>query len=79
MESTNDVHKARENRIRRHARRLGLALQKSRARYIHIDNFGGYMLIDPDRKAIVSGSKYELSLDEVEDFLNDFEHRLVSG
>jgi hypothetical protein len=68
--------KARENRARRHAERLGLVLRKSRARHLHVDDFGGYQVIDPNHTAIVCGEKYDLSLDDVERFLDGAEQAL---
>jgi len=78
MTSEDAVGKAQENRNRRRAHRLGLALRKSRARDLHIDNLGDYMLVDPYLNAIVWGEKYDLSLDDVEGYLDEAEQRLTS-
>lgn len=67
------IDKVRENRLRRQAQRLDLLLRRSRARYLHLDDFGDYMLIDPHTNSVVAGGKFDLSLDEVEAFLGDYE------
>ncbi len=62
--------KTKERRIRRLARRHGYALRKSRARkYLHSNNRGRYMLLDPWHNRIALGERFELSLDGVEVFL----------
>ena len=71
--------KVRENRLRRVARRLGLALRKSRARHIHLDNLGEYMLVDLDLNAVVGGGRYDWDLDDVEAHLTQIETRLRDG
>ncbi len=68
--------KVRENYLRRKAARLGLSLKKSRAKKIHIDNFGGYMIIDPYTNAVVQGSRFELDLEDVAEFLDEYEQAL---
>ena len=67
--------KVRENRLRRVADRLGLTIRKSRARAIHIDDHGEYMICTRDN-AVVAGAKFDYSLDDVEEFLVDHEARL---
>jgi hypothetical protein len=67
--------RSRENRLRRTARRMGLRLEKSRARDPHDVTFGGYMLIYIERNAIAycaagdKGHDYSLTLDGVEAYL----------
>jgi hypothetical protein len=68
--------KVYENRLRRKAARLGLALRKSRARRLHLNNLGGYRIIDPYHNFIVAGERFDLSLEEVEAFLDDYEQEL---
>jgi len=70
------LDKARENRLRRKARRLGLELRKSRARYIRVDDFGQYRLVNPHTNFIVAGERFDLSLDDVDDILNQWEEKL---
>ena len=69
--------KVRENYLRRKAARLGLSLKKSRAKKIHIDDFGGYMITDPyNGNAIVRGSRFELDIEDVAEFLDEYEQTL---
>lgn len=70
------VDKVRENRLRRMADRLGMQLQKSRARKVHVDNFGLYRLVDAETGAVVAGAKYDLEIDDVEDRLQAEEEAL---
>jgi hypothetical protein len=62
-----DTH-AKESGIRKLAARHGYAVKKSR-QGIHLNNRGGYMLVDGDRNMVVSGERFDLSLDEIEAFL----------
>lgn len=68
--------KARENRLRRWAGRLGYVLHKDRARAWGLHRQGGYMMVIADSNAVAQGADYDLSLDEVETFLTDEEARL---
>jgi hypothetical protein len=68
--------KVYENRLRRKAARLGLALRKSRARRLHLNDRGGYRIVDPYHNFIVAGERFDLSLEEVEAFLDDYEQEL---
>lgn len=68
--------KVYENRLRRKAARLGLALRKSRARRLYLNNQGGYRIVDPYHNFIVAGERFDLSLEEVEAFLDDYEQEL---
>ena len=63
--------KTRENRVRRAAKRQGYIIRKSRSPYVfplNIDNHGGYMVINAFHNAIVAGIKYDMTLDDVEEF-----------
>jgi hypothetical protein len=62
-----------EKKIRRWSKQLGLVLRRSRARMLHINNRGGYMLIEPYANAIVAGERFDLSIAEVEEVLADRE------
>jgi hypothetical protein len=73
MEPYGTAEKVRENRLRRQAKRLGLRIQKSRARHLHFDDHGEYQLIEERTNTVVVGEKYDLSLDDVEEWLNDIE------
>ena len=64
---TQVLERRREARLRRLARSGGYSLRKSRRGY-SIDNLGGYMIVD-DRNFIVDGPRFDLSLDDVEEWL----------
>jgi hypothetical protein len=66
------AEKVRENRLRRQARRLGLELQKSRARAVRADD-AGLWRIAGRRGRPCWGRRWELSLDEAETILQDAE------
>ena len=66
-----------ENSCRRQATRLGLRLIKSRARLINIDDFGDYMLVDIENNAVVAGSRFDLELDEVKKWLDEYEKNIL--
>jgi hypothetical protein len=64
--------RAREQRVRRLAQRLGWRLQKSRIRTPQARGYGGYMLIDVQHHAVVYGGipyEYGATLDAIERFL----------
>jgi hypothetical protein len=56
---------ALDARARRAARRVGLMARKSRWRAGTVDNLGGFMLIDPYINAMVDGSRFDMSAEEV--------------
>lgn len=56
--------KADEARARRAAKRGGLIAWKSRARRNTFDNWGGFMLVNPDNW-IVAGEHFEMSASDV--------------
>jgi hypothetical protein len=60
----------REQRLRSRAARQGLRLHKSRTQREHLDDLGGYMLVDANMNTVVSGSSFELDLDDVEAYLS---------
>ena len=62
--------KAKESRLRRQLAKMGYILRKSRIRNWHGDNFGGYMIIEARYNGIIAGSRFQLSLDDVEQFVN---------
>jgi hypothetical protein len=64
--------RAREQQLRRLARRYGLRLEKSRIRTPQARGYGRYRLIDVQRHAVVYGGipdEYSATLDEIERFL----------
>jgi hypothetical protein len=64
------VAKSGENRIRRLARRHGYAVRKSREwKHVpHSDNFGDYMLIEPNCNFVVLGERFNATLEDIEAF-----------
>jgi hypothetical protein len=57
-----------EQRARRAAKRIKLIAKKSRWRAGSIDNRGGFMLIEPYSNGVVSGSRFDLSAQDVLDY-----------
>ena len=47
-----------EHQARRAAKRVGLKARKSRWRAGSIDNFGDFMIIDPQRNWVVAGARF---------------------
>lgn len=63
------ARQAREQRLRRRLQAEGLALRKSRLRGApHIDDLGDYRVIHEQYNAVVVGSRFEYSLDDIEDW-----------
>ena len=54
-----------EHRARRIAMKAGLMAKKSRWRFGSIDNRGGFMLLNPDRNAVIAGERFDLSAEMV--------------
>jgi len=71
------LEKARENRLRRKATRLGIIIRKSRVRYPSLNNLGKYALIDARRDVVIAGVRWDLDLDEVGGILDDKEKELL--
>lgn len=63
------VDKNREKRLRRALNKCGYALHKSHEA-VSPDNLGGYMIVDLQTLGVVSGSRFELDLDDVQDWLD---------
>ena len=74
---TDKVHEAR---LRRHARRLGLRVVKSRARLFHVRDRGLWRVVDHHGK-VVGGGRWDLTLDDLEEVLSkvEREHRIGPG
>jgi hypothetical protein len=62
---TNVSANAMDHRARRAAKRAGLVALKSRRHVGSIDNFAGFMLIDPMTNFVVDGARFDLTADEV--------------
>ncbi len=68
--------KVRENRLRRQAKRLGFLLNRSRARMVHLHDQGMYRIVNPETNGVVRGENFEYTLDDVAEFLDDWERQL---
>lgn len=68
------AEKTRENRLRRHARRLGLRVENSRVRLFHLNDRGLGRLAD-GRNRVVDGDRHDLTLDWLEKVLIEVEER----
>jgi hypothetical protein len=73
------VDKARENRVRRWAERLGCSLRKSRARHVRLSDHGNYQLRDAAQNNVVAGEHFDLDLGAVEEELRRREAALVAS
>ena len=58
-----------ENKYRRMLKKQGYSLRKSN-KPISPDNLGGYMIVDEYNNCVALGGRYELSLNDVRDFLD---------
>ena len=74
----NTEDKVRENRYRRWAKRLGLSLKKDKARNWSLDRQGGYMIVETNLNAIYYGQRFDLTLDEVAEILEEYERKISS-
>lgn len=72
MNPTSD--KVRANRLRRHAARLGLRIEKSRAKRLHSNDFGLYQVLRGS--TVLDGVNFEMTLDQVEAALEREEESL---
>ena len=68
MTTTTRTTTISESVARRAARRAGLVALKSRWRKYSPDNFGDFMLIEPETGIPVAGWKYDLTAQEVVDY-----------
>lgn len=66
--------KSRENRARRRLEKMGYALQKCRNR-TDIYHYGQYRIIEISTNAIVNSESYNMSLDDVERFIEEWEEK----
>ncbi len=65
------VESSLESRARRIARKNGLIARKSRARRGSCDNLGGFMLLEPRRNAVIAGSRFDMSAEDVIGYFAD--------
>ena len=66
------IEKDRAKQLRRKLNKYGYTIKKSRLAESG-DNFGEYMIVDFHTNCLVRGERFDVSLDEVEDFLRDLE------
>lgn len=59
----------KEQSLRRRLLKAGYKLHKSRVKRLNSDNLGGYMIVDIYKHAVAWGSVFELTLEDVEDFV----------
>ncbi len=71
--------KAQESRIRRALRRKGYLLGKSRDRTIHADNLGEYMVVNADTNMVVTGSRFDASLDDIGEMMEELKPNRMAG
>ena len=62
---------AADARARRAARRVGLVAIKSRWRKDSVDNYGGFMIVEPNRNIVEAGVRFDMSAEEVVEFCKD--------
>jgi hypothetical protein len=66
---TDQDTETRENMLRRELAKNGFLLKKSHVFIPNSYNLGGYKIVYASRNQVVAGSKFELSLDNLEDFM----------
>ena len=66
------MSKKTENQLRRVLQREGYILHKSRVKDPTYHNMGGYMIVIAAINGVAAGSRFELSLDDVREFVEDF-------
>ena len=57
-----------EDCARRAAKRVGLAIRKSRQTTLHDNNQGHFMLFDPIDNQIIGGERYDMTAQDVIDW-----------
>ena len=67
------TEKLRENRIRRQLSKLGYGLHKSHKKTLTCDDLLGYMIYHRGYNVCVAGSRFEYTLDDVEEWLAEEE------
>jgi hypothetical protein len=77
MEVVLMVDKVKENYLRRQAKRLNLLLKKSKAKKFKINDKGGYAIIEPSGNDILAGELFDLTIDDVAEYLDQYEEKLI--
>ena len=62
-------NKNREQKLRRTLKKFGYALRKSRKQNWSYDDQCGYMIIDIRTNGVVGGMRFDLSLDDVAEWI----------
>ena len=60
-----------ESTLRSRVKRMGYVLRKDRAKSVNADHCGGYMIVDADMNAVVAGAKFDLTLEDVERWIEE--------
>ena len=61
-----------DSAARRAARRAGYVARKSRRGKYSCDNFGDFMIVDPDTNAVVAGARFELTAADVVELCREY-------
>jgi hypothetical protein len=68
-----------EERVRGTAKRQGYALHKDKAGVWSFNHQGGWQIVDAERNWLVVGERFDLSLDDVEQWLSEDQEATASG
>ena len=61
-----------ESKLRKQLHKQGLILKKSyKKNTSNADDLGNYMIVDENTNAVVAGSRWELTLEDVERYLQE--------
>jgi hypothetical protein len=60
-----------ESAVRARANTRGYRIRRSRERSRHGDNHGEFMLMNPYRNCIVMGQRFDASLEDISEYLDD--------
>ena len=63
--------KSKEQKLRKELRKEDYMLKKSRVKNMNAENQGGYMIIHKHTNSVAYGNQFELSLEDVEIFVNE--------
>lgn len=67
------ANKNLEQRLRRALNKSGYSLHKSRVKAINPNNHGEYMITDTGRNAVVAGDRFNMTLEDVQQWVSDLE------
>ncbi len=71
-ERSSDTDAALEARARRAAGRVGLYAMKTRCCRGTVDNYGQFMIMEPNRNRVVAGERFNMSAQQVIDYCAQF-------